>query len=81
MDAKSKASEQSQSSTGISRATNMAWSDALGQASIESRQYHHAEIDRNGQIASGRCGPGIITSLSGLRGIRGQPFFSIQSPI
>jgi hypothetical protein len=52
MDANSKANEQSQSSTGISRATNMAWSDATGQASIESRQHHHAEMDRNAQIAS-----------------------------
>jgi len=52
MDAESKANEQSQSSTEISRATNMAWSDAAGQASIESRQHHHAEMDRNAQIAS-----------------------------
>ena len=41
MDANSKANEQSQSSTGISRAT-----------SIESRQHHHAEMDRKAQIAS-----------------------------
>ena len=52
MDANSKANEQSQSSTGISRATNTAWSDAAGQASIESRQHHHAEMDPNAQIAS-----------------------------
>ena len=30
----------------------MAWSDAVRQASIESRQHHPAEMDRNAQIAS-----------------------------
>jgi hypothetical protein len=30
----------------------MAWSDAAGQASIESRQHHHAEMGRNAQIVS-----------------------------
>src|SRR4029077_4967031 len=36
----------------ISKATNGAWSDTAGQASIESRQHHHAEMDRNAQIAN-----------------------------
>jgi hypothetical protein len=30
----------------------MAWCDAVRQRSIESRQHHHAEMDRNVQIAS-----------------------------
>jgi hypothetical protein len=50
-----------------------------GEASIESHQHHHAEMDRNDQLSSWLAN-GIIISLSGLAGIREQPKAAREEP-